>query len=142
MVFPLCFCQFCVNCAIFVDIVRFAWYNIQATSCNCQSCAFATICIIQQMEVYRSGHNEAVLKTVWVQAHGGSNPSTSAKKFDKFRLVKFFYPSHRLGISSPCKVRCISSAPSGLYLITRQRVFPLRLDDMQYFVLVISNASH
>ena len=30
-------------------------------------------------EVYQSGHNEAVLKTVWVQAHGGSNPSTSAK---------------------------------------------------------------
>ena len=30
------------------------------------------------MEVYRSGHNEAVLKTVWVQAHGGSNPSASA----------------------------------------------------------------
>ena len=32
------------------------------------------------MESYRSGHNEAVLKTVWVQAHGGSNPSLSAKK--------------------------------------------------------------
>ena len=29
-------------------------------------------------ESYRSGHNEAVLKTVWVQAHGGSNPSLSA----------------------------------------------------------------
>ena len=55
VVFPSCICQFCVNCAIFVDIVRFAWYNIQATNCNCQSCAFATICIIQQMEVYRSG---------------------------------------------------------------------------------------
>ncbi len=31
-------------------------------------------------EAYRSGHNEAVLKTVWVQAHGGSNPSASAIK--------------------------------------------------------------
>ncbi len=31
------------------------------------------------VEDYRSGHNEAVLKTVWVQAHGGSNPSSSAK---------------------------------------------------------------
>ena len=30
-------------------------------------------------DAYRSGHNEAVLKTVWVQAHGGSNPSASAK---------------------------------------------------------------
>ena len=29
-------------------------------------------------EAYRSGHNEAVLKTVWVKAHGGSNPSASA----------------------------------------------------------------
>ena len=29
-------------------------------------------------EAYRSGHNEAVLKTVWVKTHGGSNPSASA----------------------------------------------------------------
>jgi len=27
-------------------------------------------------------------------------PSSAAKKFDKFRLVGFFYPSRRLGISS------------------------------------------
>ena len=33
--------------------------------------------------MYRSGHNEAVLKTVWVKAHGGSNPSSSANKTDK-----------------------------------------------------------
>ena len=32
------------------------------------------------MQAYRSGHNEAVLKTVWVKAHGGSNPSACAKK--------------------------------------------------------------
>ena len=31
------------------------------------------------MQEYRSGHNEAVLKTVWVKAHGGSNPSSCAK---------------------------------------------------------------
>ena len=30
-------------------------------------------------EEYRSGHNGAVLKTVRAQAHGGSNPSSSAK---------------------------------------------------------------
>lgn len=29
-------------------------------------------------ETYRSGHNGAVLKTVRVQAHGGSSPSVSA----------------------------------------------------------------
>ena len=39
-----------------------------------------TIIIITCTEAYRSGHNEAVLKTVWVQAHGGSNPSASATK--------------------------------------------------------------
>ena len=32
------------------------------------------------MQAYRSGHNEAVLKTVWVKAHGGSNPSACATK--------------------------------------------------------------
>ena len=32
---------------------------------------------------YRSGHNEAVLKTVWVQAHGGSNPSSCANEHPK-----------------------------------------------------------
>ena len=36
-------------------------------------------------EAYRSGHNEAVLKTVWAQAHGGSNPSASATQ----SLVEF-----------------------------------------------------
>ena len=30
------------------------------------------------MERYRSGHNEAVLKTVWGQPHKGSNPFLSA----------------------------------------------------------------
>ena len=29
------------------------------------------------LEEYRSGHNEAVLKTVCPQGHGGSNPSFS-----------------------------------------------------------------
>ena len=31
------------------------------------------------MEMYRSGHNEAVLKTVCPQGHVGSNPTGSAK---------------------------------------------------------------
>ena len=30
------------------------------------------------MQEYRSGHNEAVLKTVWGKPHGGSNPSSCA----------------------------------------------------------------
>ena len=41
------------------------------------------------MEEYRSGHNEAVLKTVWVKAHGGSNPSSSATK-NPTNFVGFF----------------------------------------------------
>ena len=33
------------------------------------------------MERYRSGHNEAVLKTVCLHGHMGSNPILSAKAF-------------------------------------------------------------
>ena len=40
------------------------------------------------MEAYRSGHNEVVLKTIWVQAHGGSNPSASAKSADNCLIGK------------------------------------------------------
>ena len=36
------------------------------------------------MERYRSGHNEAVLKTVWVQAHVGSHPTLSAIYFKDY----------------------------------------------------------
>ena len=43
---------------------------------------------MEYTEAYRSGHNEAVLKTVWVQAHGGSNPSASAIKNLKRTPVK------------------------------------------------------
>ena len=49
----------------------------------------------------------------------------------------FFYPSRRLGISSPHEVRCISSTPAGLYLITPWRVSCLRLDDIQCSALMI-----
>ncbi len=42
-------------------------------------------------EVYRSGHNEAVLKTVCPQGHGGSNPSASAiVKKKTHKAVSFF----------------------------------------------------
>ena len=37
-------------------------------------------CCIIFTEGYRSGHNEAVLKTVWAHAHKGSNPFPSATK--------------------------------------------------------------
>ena len=34
------------------------------------------------MERYRSGHNEAVLKTVWGQPRVGSNPTLSANNLN------------------------------------------------------------
>ena len=40
------------------------------------------------MQAYRSGHNEAVLKTVWVKAHGGSNPSACANKAANNRISR------------------------------------------------------
>ena len=52
----------------------------------------------------------------------GSNPSSAAKKFDKFRLVEFFYPSRRLGISSRRSRVYHQGRIAPLYLITRQRV--------------------
>ena len=39
------------------------------------------------MERYRSGHNGAVLKTVRVQAHVGSNPTLSAKSNELYRSI-------------------------------------------------------
>ena len=69
-------------------------------------------------------------------------PPTAPKKNELLSTKSsfFFYPSRRLGISSPHKVRCISSAPLGLYLTTRQRVFFLRPDEMQHCVLMIYNS--
>ena len=69
-------------------------------------------------EAYRSGHNEAVLKTVWGQPHGGSNPSASARALEHYvpRLFslltyQFLYvgivkaasiSAHRLCVYSNC----------------------------------------
>ena len=41
-------------------------------------------------EDYRSGHNEAVLKTVCLHGHGGSNPSSSANKKGQVKNLSFF----------------------------------------------------
>ncbi len=37
-----------------------------------------------------------------------ANPVTCTKKFDKLRLVEFFYPSHRLGMESRVSVYVIA----------------------------------
>ena len=72
------------------------------------------------------------------QGVAGSSPAGGAKKKDRFLKRSFFYPSHRLGISSPRKVRCISSKRQNqsafLHLITHQRAF--------FCGLMIYNASH
>ena len=51
-------------------------------------------------QAYRSGHNEAVLKTVWVKAHGGSNPSACAKIKKQVLVDLFFYFSLE-GVKKP-----------------------------------------
>ncbi|MBR2952473.1 MAG: hypothetical protein IKC43_05825, partial [Clostridia bacterium] len=74
----------------------------------------------------------------------GSIPVAGAKKERSDRFVLFLSKpqatSLRLGISLTHEVRRISSAPAGLYLITRPRASYLRLDDIQHFVLMICNS--
>ena len=59
-------------------------------------------------EAYRSGHNEAVLKTVWVKAHGGSNPSASAThgicSKPREKKGKQFAFLFSLSSKTPCRV--------------------------------------
>ena len=71
------------------------------------------------MEEYRSGHNEAVLKTVWVKAHGGSNPSSSANKTDKhFLLVRFVFRYLIRGI----RTRALRKRHSASFLAADRRL--------------------
>ena len=64
-------------------------------------------------------------------------PKNTAEK-DAFSAV-FFYPSRRLGISSPHEVWWISSALWAVYHHASACIF-LRLDDIQNFVLMICNS--
>ena len=43
------------------------------------------------MDEYRSGHNEAVLKTVGPKGHEGSNPSSSANMVVVVEMADLFY---------------------------------------------------
>lgn len=63
-----------------VQSVKFFYKQIARTQTSTNistKCFFAEI-ISKFTEAYRSGHNGAVLKTVKVQAYGGSSPSASA----------------------------------------------------------------
>ena len=57
----------------------------------------------------------------WTRVQFPSVPPKNTAEKDTFSAV-FFYPSRRLGISSPHEVWWISSAPAGLDIITHQRV--------------------
>ncbi len=74
------------------------------------------------------------------KARTGSIPGWVTKKCSLLSQRAFFYPLRSNGISSPREVRCISSAPLGLYIITRQRASQLRNDDIQTFGLMIYKA--
>ena len=65
------------------------------------------------MEEYRSGHNEAVLKTVCPQGHGGSNPSSSVPT-KKVPVAPFF-----VGIEFRGGIRTRSNASAGARSVRR-----------------------
>ena len=79
------------------------------------------------MEQYSRGWRGAPAKGVGRVTGAKVQILSSPPEKSTVKTVLFSYPSHRLGISSTHEVRCISSAPVGLYIITRQRVFPCGL---------------
>ena len=90
-------------------------------------------------EGYRSGHNEAVLKTVWEQSHVGSNPTPSANKKGTFVYQKFLFclskPQAWYIITARSAAYIIKGGNPPLYLISPfGAVSLLRLDDMQNFL--------
>ena len=79
----------------------------------------------------------AVRRGVPPKAQFPTGPPKNTAEKDTFSAV-FFYPSRRLGISSPHEVWWISSALWAVY--HHRRGIPLRLDDIQNFVLMICNS--
>ena len=71
----------------------------------------------------------------------GSSPSAPANKKGTFVYQKFLFclskPQAWHIIAAQRAVHIIKGGKPPLYLITRQRVFSLRLDDMQCFALMI-----
>ena len=54
---------------------------------------YINMCVMR-LERYRSGHNEAVLKTVWGQLHMGSNPILSVRRALKGALFSCHLKMH------------------------------------------------
>ncbi len=65
------------------------------------------------------------------------NPAPATKKFDLFQQVEFFIHCEAMVYHRRTIVRRISSAPLGLYIITRQRVSQLRNDDIQFLAELV-----
>ena len=71
------------------------------------------------MERYRSGHNEAVLKTVWLNGHVGSNPTLSANFLSVGESRRFAdlpkwwrgSPAKGVGRETGARVQISQSAP-------------------------------
>ena len=105
-----------------IDIYLILWYNSLVKILGCR---------------------QAVRHQTLTLALVGSNPAIQANKKRTFVYQKFSFclskPQAWYIITTQSS---ISSPPLGLYLITRQRVFSLRLDDIQHVVLMIYNASH
>ena len=100
---------------------------------------FSSVCDI----IYKSARAAMERWLSWSKAHDwksclglypneGSNPSLSANKNRTFVYRQMFC----FCLSKP-QVWHIITARSVVYIITRQRVFSLRLDDIQCFALMI-----
>ena len=97
------------------------------------------MCALFNKESYRSGHNEAVLKTVWAYAHVGSNPTLSAKKCSHRQVGTFFADTQDSNPRARIKQESLTPAllypcaenilPGGVLNSSRRRAFGAR-----YFV--------
>ena len=72
------------------------------------------------MEMYRSGHNEAVLKTVWCNSHVGSNPTVSA--METLEIIEFqgFFV-----IKIPSNFDVKSLQPRLFFVATKVKIFEI-----------------
>ena len=82
---------------------------------------------------------DCALKTVWASAHVGSNPTPSANKKGTFVYQKFLFCLSKPQAWYIIRLKSVyhQGRVAPLYLITRQRAFFLRLDDIQCFASMI-----
>ena len=88
-----------------------------------------------KLESYRSGHNEAVLKTVWVQAHGGSNPSASATE-------KVSFVGRQKGLFSMISVPCGTGYIACAMISSAQMIYASRMKGRILYHACVASISH